>query len=135
MGCSGSRSLPKDDEFEIQRLITKKSQDEYFLMMNKKYDFEAIKKDHSKLLEVGQSLSNLKTSYEKYDEDMKKLEEILKKHLEAKDKLIKHKEKIIQDMKRNSELKQKKFVEDTKKHFTSIGVETKELKIDEIFKN
>ena len=135
MGCSGSRSLPKDDEFEIQRLVTKKSQDEYFLMMNKKYDFDSIKKDPSKLLEVGQSLANLKTSFEKYDEEFKKLEEILKKHQEAKDKLIKHKEKILQDMKKNSEVRQKKFVEDMKKQFTTMGIETKELKIDEIFKN
>jgi phenylacetate-CoA oxygenase PaaJ subunit len=33
---------------------------------------------------------------------------------EAKDKLIKHKEKIVQDMKKNSEVKQKKFVEEMK---------------------
>jgi hypothetical protein len=134
MGCSGSRAIPTNDEFEIQRKVTKKSLDDFINVLNKKIDLNALKTDLSKLNDLNQLFEDIKLLSDILDVDLKKLKDILAKQKEAKDKLVPGKEKIIEQMSDESVKNRKKFVDNLVKELEGLGLNIKDLGIEDLLK-
>jgi hypothetical protein len=134
MGCSDSKALPNYDEFEIHRKVTKKSLDDFCNVLKIKIDLNILKQDISKLADLNKRLEELRTSSDKFDNDMKKLKDILTKQKESNDKLVLSKEKIVDEMCDESISKRKKFVDNLVKELESMGLNIKDLGIEDLLK-
>jgi hypothetical protein len=134
MGCSGSRTLAENDEFEVQRKVSKKSLDEFTQILNKKIDLNALKTDISKLNDLNQRFEEIKQSSDKLDVDLKKLKDILAKQKEEKDKLSPAKEKMVEEMHDDSVKSRKKFVDNLINELEGLGLNIIDLGIEDLLK-
>lgn len=132
MGCSGSRNIPKDDEFEVQRIIAKKTLDEFNLILNKKLDLAANKLDASKLKELDEKLEGIRNFNDKFEQELKILKDIFTRQKEKKDKLVQNKEKIIQELHDDSVNHKKKFTENLLKQLESLGFDIKDMGLEQL---
>jgi hypothetical protein len=136
MGCSGSRSLPQDDEFEKQRVIVNREIRETEQSI-KETEPKIEKMDPSIIfdpLSFGQILEDVVSKMKKLQEDFPKLEEILKKNKEDKsqEKLIARKEKMFNETKQHIEKMMKDFGEKLLKKLGDNEM-FKDMKPEELF--
>jgi ElaB/YqjD/DUF883 family membrane-anchored ribosome-binding protein len=139
MGCSGSRALPPDDEFEKHRVIVQKDIRETEKSI-KEAEPKIDKMDPNMVFNdpigFGKIIEDVGEKMKKLHEDFNKLEEVLKTHKadKSQEKIIGRKEKIFNDTKDHIEKMVKCFGEKLLKKMGD-NEKFKGMKPEDFFKN